>query len=141
MPVIKIRRQVGLGLVAVFLTTAGIAPRGCIMGTPDMAYFDDDFYPVTRITAGVVGEPGRRIFLLQAQVEGQTLTWMLEKRDVAALWKAIPRLLARVRDEYPELGEPLVAANLTWPCANPLTRFSGSAAYRSITTGFTTWWY
>ncbi len=80
------------------------------MGTPDMAYFDDDFYPVTRITAGAVGEPGRRLFLLQAQVEGQTLTWMLEKRDVAALGKAIPRLLARVREDYPELDEPLVAA-------------------------------
>ncbi len=81
------------------------------MGTPDMAYFDDDYYPVTRITAGAVGDAGRRVFLLQAQVEGQTVTWLLEKRDVAALGRAIPRLLARVREEYPELGEPLVAAS------------------------------
>jgi uncharacterized repeat protein (TIGR03847 family) len=80
--------------------------------TPDdMAYFDDDdLFPVTRITAGALGEPGRRIFLLQAQVEGQTITWLMEKKQVVALGKQIPRLLARVQAQYPELGDPLVAA-------------------------------
>lgn len=76
-----------------------------------MGYFDDDeLYPVTRITTGTVGEPGRRVFLLQAQVEGEVVTWLLEKKQVAALGKTIPRLLARVQAQYPELGEPLVAA-------------------------------
>ncbi len=76
----------------------------------DMGYYDDELYPVTRITAGAVGEPGQRVFLLQAQVEGETITWQVEKRQVEALGKTIPRLLARVRSEYPELGDPLVAA-------------------------------
>lgn len=77
----------------------------------DMGYFDDDeLYPVTRITAGTIGEPGRRVFLLQAQVEGETVTWVVEKKQVAALGKMIPRLLARVQAQYPELGDPLVAA-------------------------------
>ena len=76
-----------------------------------MAYFDDEeLYPVRRITAGSIGEPGRRVFLLQAQVEGQTVTWLIEKRQIQALRNMIPRLLAHIQSEYPELGDPLVAA-------------------------------
>lgn len=84
-----------------------------------MAYFDEDMYPVTRITAGAVGDLGRRVFLLQAQVEGQTVTWVVEKRQVAALGKTIPRLLARVHEQYPELGAPLVAARPNLALAEP----------------------
>ncbi len=75
-----------------------------------MAYFDDELYPVTRITTGAIGDPGQRVFLLQAQVEGETVTWIMDKRQISTLSKMIPRLLSRVRSDYPELAEPLVAA-------------------------------
>jgi uncharacterized repeat protein (TIGR03847 family) len=86
-----------------------------------MAHFDeDDVYPVTRITAGAVGEPGRRIFLLQAHIQGQAITWVIEKEQAAALIKVIPRLLADVHDEYPELADPLVAAKPNLALSEPL---------------------
>ncbi len=86
-----------------------------------MAYFEDDeLYPVTRITAGAVGEPNQRVFVLQAQVEGEIITWLIDKKQVAALGKMIPRLLARVQTEYPELSAPLVAARPNLALREPL---------------------
>ncbi len=52
----------------------------------EMTYFDEELFPVTRITAGVVGEPGRRIFLLQAMVEGEAITWVVEKKGKWPRW-------------------------------------------------------
>jgi uncharacterized repeat protein (TIGR03847 family) len=76
-----------------------------------IAYYDiEECYPVRRITAGAVGEPGQRTFILQAQVEGQTISLVIEKEQAVALSRSIPKLLEQVRDEYPELAEPLVAA-------------------------------
>ena len=86
-----------------------------------MAYFEDDeLYPVTRITAGAIGEPNKRIFVLQAQVEGEIITWLIDKKQVATLGRMIPRLLARVQTEYPELSEPLVAARPNLALREPL---------------------
>jgi uncharacterized repeat protein (TIGR03847 family) len=87
----------------------------------DMAHFEeDDIAPVTRITAGAVGEPGRRVFLLQAHMLGQAVTWVIEKEQAAALTKVIPRLLADVQDEFPELSAPLVAAKPNLALSEPL---------------------
>jgi uncharacterized repeat protein (TIGR03847 family) len=86
-----------------------------------MAYFpDDDVYPVTRITTGAVGEPGKRIFILQAYVGGEPISWVIEKEQASALSKMIPRLLAQVRTEYPELSDPLVAARPNLDLGEPL---------------------
>ncbi len=78
-------------------------------------YEGDDVYPVTRITAGAVGVFGRRTFVLQAFFGSEPFCWVIEKDQAMALSKAIPELLDDVRIEFPELGEPLVAAapNLT----------------------------
>jgi uncharacterized repeat protein (TIGR03847 family) len=83
-------------------------------------YSEDDIYPVTRITTGAVGEPGRRVFLLQAQVGDQVMSWVVEKAQVTALGEALPQLLAEVRSEFPELGEPLVAATPNLALREPL---------------------
>lgn len=87
------------------------------LNTPDssriqspMAHYEDDMPPVSRIVAGSIGEPGRRIFVLQAHYGDKTLTWVIEKEQIIALGRDIPQLLADAREEYPELGEPLVAA-------------------------------
>ena len=78
-------------------------------------YEGDDVYPVTRITAGAVGASGRRTFILQAFFGAEPFCWVIEKDQAMALSRAIPELLEDVRAEFPELGEPLVAAapNLT----------------------------
>lgn len=85
-----------------------------------MAYYDDEIYPVTRITTGAVGEAGQRVFILQAQVDGQTVSWVIEKEHVVALSRSIPRLLTDVRSEFPELAEPVVAAKPNLQLNEPL---------------------
>ena len=49
--------------------------------------------PVTRITVGVVGRPGRRSFFLQASTSSRLVTLKLEKEQVFALAKAIDEIL------------------------------------------------
>jgi uncharacterized repeat protein (TIGR03847 family) len=71
---------------------------------------NDEVYPVTRITAGSIGEPGRRLFILQAYFGREPVSWVIEKDHAVALTRAIPRLLTDVQMEYPELAQPLVAA-------------------------------
>ena len=86
-----------------------------------MAYYlDDDARPVTRITAGAVGEPGRRTFILQAQYGEEIVSWVIEKAHATALGREIPRLLDGVRSEFPELGDPLVAAEPCLDLRDPL---------------------
>jgi uncharacterized repeat protein (TIGR03847 family) len=83
-------------------------------------YEGDDVYPVTRITAGAVGSPGRRTFVLQAFFGAEPFSWIIEKDQAMALSKAIPELLHEVREEFPELGAPLVAAAPNLTLAEPL---------------------
>ena len=44
-----------------------------------------DLIDVDKLTVGTVGEPGRRVFLLQARHAGQVVTLKLEKSQTAAL--------------------------------------------------------
>lgn len=53
-----------------------------------------DFEAVDRFTAGTVGEPGSRTFLLQAQAEGTVVTVKCEKQQVAALAEYLQGVLA-----------------------------------------------
>jgi hypothetical protein len=45
---------------------------------------------------------------------------VIEKEQAAALGKVIPRLLRQIRVDYPELGDPLVAAKPNLALAEPL---------------------
>lgn len=83
-------------------------------------YESDDVYPVSRITAGAVGAMGRRTFVLQAFFGPEPFSWVIEKDQAMALSKAIPELLDDVRNEFPELDEPLVAASPNLTLAEPL---------------------
>jgi uncharacterized repeat protein (TIGR03847 family) len=75
-----------------------------------MTHFDDDnIHPVNRITAGAVGEPGRRSFVLQAQIGQELVSWVMEKDQVVALCQSISQLLNEIQSEFPELNAPLVA--------------------------------
>lgn len=87
----------------------------------DVPYYDDDeAYPVTRITAGAVGQPGRRVFVLQAHIGTDAFSWVIEKEQAVALSRAIPDLLTDVDQEYPELHEPIVAADPDLKLSEPL---------------------
>jgi uncharacterized repeat protein (TIGR03847 family) len=83
-------------------------------------YPGDDVYPVSRITAASVGEPGRRVFVLQAHFGAEPFSWVIEKEQALGLSRTIPELLAEVREEFPELGAPLVAAQPNLTLTQPL---------------------
>lgn len=77
-----------------------------------------NFDPVARITAGAVGEPGQRIFFLQARQGERLVTLLCEKQQIEALATTLERLLdampdaenegAPVADEDLDLEEPLL---------------------------------
>jgi uncharacterized repeat protein (TIGR03847 family) len=86
-----------------------------------MAHYDDDeALPVTRITAGAVGQPGSRIFILQAHYGEQVVSWVVEKAQVVSLSRALPHLLVTVQEEYPELDAPLTASEPHLALREPL---------------------
>ena len=74
-----------------------------------------DLDRVDRITAGAVGDPGRRTFYLQARREDELVTVVVEKQQVELLSTSILEILAGVDEETGkgpgeedlELEEPL----------------------------------
>jgi uncharacterized repeat protein (TIGR03847 family) len=75
-----------------------------------------DLDPVSRIVAGAIGEPGRRVFYLQARSADQLVTLLVEKEQVRALAVSIEQMLsvipeAQEADATPgaeDLEEPLL---------------------------------
>ncbi len=55
-----------------------------------------DLDPVARVTAGAVGEPGQRVFYLQARKDDVLVTLVVEKQQVALLTMHIDQLLERI---------------------------------------------
>ena len=67
-----------------------------------------DFNPVTHITAGFIGQPGKRVFYLQARREAEMLTLIIEKQQLEALALGIRQFLSEVKEKFPQLVEPTV---------------------------------
>lgn len=70
-----------------------------------MPEFTYDLDPVTRITASAVGEPGHRVFYLQARRESQLVSLLAEKEQVLALAKAVDQLLESLAEKNPLLSD------------------------------------
>jgi uncharacterized repeat protein (TIGR03847 family) len=66
-----------------------------------MPYQVFDLNPVTRITAGAVGEPGHRTFYIQARQDNRLVTLLCEKQQVAALSLGVEQLLEQLADKDP----------------------------------------
>ncbi|MGH2772909.1 MAG: DUF3090 family protein [Actinomycetota bacterium] len=58
-----------------------------------------EFDPVDRITVGAVGDPGERVFMLQASRGPDLRTWVLEKEHVMALGGGSYALLAQLGEQ------------------------------------------
>lgn len=66
--------------------------------------------PVSRITAGAVGEPGSRVFYLQARRADQLVTLLAEKEQIRALAASIEQMLAATpppEDDPPPIDDEL----------------------------------
>jgi uncharacterized repeat protein (TIGR03847 family) len=72
--------------------------------------------PVDRITAGAIGEPGQRVFYLQARQHDRLVTVLVEKQQVELLSASLVEILAQAGKETGqgpgeaamELEEPVV---------------------------------
>ncbi len=68
---------------------------------PDYTYELD---PVSRITANAVGEPGKRVFYMQARGDRQLVSLICEKEQVRALAQHITQLLEDLTEKNPLLS-------------------------------------
>lgn len=59
--------------------------------------------PVSHITTGAVGQPGKRVFYLQAVHDTEVVTLIVEKLQVEALAQSVTRLIDELYEKYPEL--------------------------------------
>lgn len=73
-----------------------------------------DLDPVTFITVGAVGQPGDRVFYLQAAQHGQVVSLLLEKEQALALAAGIEQLFARLQETGILAGDAVepVAGNM-----------------------------
>jgi len=70
-----------------------------------MASSHFEIRPVERITIGAVGEPGQRVFYLQAGGAGQRVTLQAEKEQVLMLAMSIEQFLNDLNQRFPDLEE------------------------------------
>lgn len=61
--------------------------------------------PVTRITTGASGPPGKRVFYLQARKGEQLITLIIEKQQVQSLAIGFERFLGELSRRLPNLPE------------------------------------
>ena len=69
--------------------------------------------PVQLITTGFIGQPGKRVFYLQAQGEAELVTLIVEKQQVEALAHGIEQFLTELQEKFPDLPAASEAFNPT----------------------------
>jgi uncharacterized repeat protein (TIGR03847 family) len=61
--------------------------------------------PVRTITTGFIGQPGKRVFYLQAADEQAVVTLILEKQQVEALARGIEQFVEELHEKFPDLAQ------------------------------------
>jgi uncharacterized repeat protein (TIGR03847 family) len=64
-----------------------------------------EFDPVDSIAAGAIGEPGQRAFYIQAEKDGQVLSVLVEKQQVAMLSERVQALLDQLASQFPAAAD------------------------------------
>lgn len=70
-----------------------------------MPRFELDIDPCDHVTADAIGQPGQRVFFLQARQGNQTYTVLIEKIQLQSLASGIEQFLAEVLRQHPELED------------------------------------
>jgi uncharacterized repeat protein (TIGR03847 family) len=66
---------------------------------------DIDLQPVTHITTDAIGQPGKRVFYIQAWQGTRTVSLIVEKIQVQSLAIGLEQFLAEVNQRFPNLPE------------------------------------
>lgn len=64
-----------------------------------------DLNPVSHITTGAIGPPGKRVFYLQARKGDELVTLIVEKQQVQSLAVGVEEFLHELRERFPDLPE------------------------------------
>jgi uncharacterized repeat protein (TIGR03847 family) len=68
-----------------------------------------DLNPVTQITTGAIGPPGKRVFYLQARAGSDVVTLIVEKIQVQSLAVGLEQFLVELATQFPDLKEASAA--------------------------------
>jgi uncharacterized repeat protein (TIGR03847 family) len=64
-----------------------------------------DLQPVSHITTDAIGQPGKRVFYIQAWQGTRTVTLIVEKIQVQSLAVGLEQFLAEIQQRYPDLAD------------------------------------
>jgi uncharacterized repeat protein (TIGR03847 family) len=64
-----------------------------------------DLRPVTHITTDAIGQPGKRVFYLQAWQEDRVITLIVEKIQIQSLAIGLEQFLTEVYEKFPSLAD------------------------------------
>jgi uncharacterized repeat protein (TIGR03847 family) len=64
-----------------------------------------DLRPVTHITTDAIGQPGKRVFYIQAWQGERTITLIIEKLQIQSLAVGLDQFLAELSRQFPNLAE------------------------------------
>ncbi len=70
-----------------------------------MASLEIDLKPVTHITTDAIGQPGKRIFYIQAWNDERTITLIVEKVQIQSLAIGLEQFLAEVYEKFPAIPD------------------------------------
>jgi len=70
-----------------------------------MAREEIDLRPVNHITADAIGQPGKRVFYIQAWQNQRTITLIVEKIQVQSLAVGVEQFLVEIAEKFPTLAE------------------------------------
>lgn len=91
-----------------------------------MPRFEIDVDPCDHLTADAIGEPGQRVFYLQAYQEQRTITVLIEKAQLQSLAIGVEQFLSQIQHQNPNLeeagGEFVEAQMRINPPVDPLFR-------------------
>jgi uncharacterized repeat protein (TIGR03847 family) len=64
-----------------------------------------DVKPVLHITVDAIGEPGKRVFYIQARGEDHTITLLVEKIQIQTLAVGVEQFIIELSQRFPDLPE------------------------------------
>lgn len=70
-----------------------------------MSSNDVELNPVTHITTDAIGQPGKRVFYIQAWQDQRTVTLIVEKIQIQSLAIGVEQFLSEVSTKFPDLPE------------------------------------
>jgi uncharacterized repeat protein (TIGR03847 family) len=70
-----------------------------------MSPLEFELKPVLKITTNAIGEPGHRVFYLQAKGEDQLVTLIVEKQQVQSLAIGVEQFLHDLQARHPDISQ------------------------------------